>query len=106
MVVWSSQAASRCNIAPTPLLQVVAVIPVIGKSDCMTVDEVKDFKTTIVDSAVQDNGFEFFQFSGGWIQPCPRPVETQSGVSPLVIPGNVSSIRVLDDGICAVRWAM
>ena len=46
-------------------MQVVAVIPVIGKSDSMTVAEMKDFKRVIVDLAAEASDLEFFNFSGG-----------------------------------------
>ena len=45
--------------------QVVAVIPVVGKSDSMTVDEMIEFKEDIAYFAAQANGLEFFNFSGG-----------------------------------------
>ncbi|CAN0296344.1 unnamed protein product [Ectocarpus sp. 6 AP-2014] len=60
-------AAHRCKPIDIEymkqLSKAVAIIPVIGKSDSMTVDEMKDFKTGIVDLAAQDNELEFFQFS-------------------------------------------
>lgn len=46
-------------------VQVVPVIPVIGKSDSMTVDEMHDFKREIVDLAAEASKLEFFTFSGG-----------------------------------------
>ncbi|CAN0174825.1 unnamed protein product [Ectocarpus fasciculatus] len=45
------------------LSKVVAVIPVMGKSDSMTVDEMIEFKKDIADSAAQANELEFFNFS-------------------------------------------
>ncbi|CAN0296233.1 unnamed protein product, partial [Ectocarpus sp. 6 AP-2014] len=60
-------AAHRCKPIDIEymkqLSKVVAVIPVIGKSDSMTVDEMFDFKKAIADSAAQANGLEFFTFS-------------------------------------------
>ncbi|CAM9680151.1 unnamed protein product [Ectocarpus sp. 4 AP-2014] len=60
-------AAHRCKPIDIEymkqLSKVVAVIPVIGKSDSMTVDEMLDFKKSIADSAAQANGLEFFNFS-------------------------------------------
>ncbi|CAB1098287.1 unnamed protein product [Ectocarpus sp. CCAP 1310/34] len=60
-------AAHRCKPIDMEyikqLSKVVAVIPVIGKSDSMTVDEMIDFKKAIADSAAQANGLEFFNFS-------------------------------------------
>lgn len=53
------------RLAPPRLFpQVVAVVPVIGKSDSMTLDEMKSFKKDIVDLASQGDRLEFFQFSG------------------------------------------
>ncbi len=54
------------SCAGSNLSQVVAVIPVIGKSDSMTVGEMVEFKTKIVQEARNASGLEFFQFSGGW----------------------------------------
>ncbi|CBJ31643.1 Sept3, septin GTPase [Ectocarpus siliculosus] len=60
-------AAHRCKPIDIEymkqLSKAVAVIPVIGKSDSMTVDEMKEFKTAIVDLAAQDDQLKFFQFS-------------------------------------------
>ena len=41
------------------------MIPVIGKSDSMTVEEMKEFKREIVDLAAEASDVEFFKFSGG-----------------------------------------
>lgn len=41
------------------------MIPVIGKSDSMTVEEMTEFKKAIVELAVDASGLEFFTFSGG-----------------------------------------
>ncbi|CBJ31642.1 Sept4ps, septin GTPase, pseudogene [Ectocarpus siliculosus] len=43
--------------------KVVAVIPVVGKSDSMTVDEMINFKEDIAYFAAQANGLGFFNFS-------------------------------------------
>ncbi|CAN0168434.1 unnamed protein product, partial [Ectocarpus sp. 12 AP-2014] len=60
-------AAHRCKPIDIEymkqLSKAVAVIPVIGKSDSMTADEMQDFKAAIVDLAAQDNELTFFQFS-------------------------------------------
>eukprot|EP00903_Cladosiphon_okamuranus_P018904 g17387.t1 len=60
-------AAHRCkpiDIEYTrQLSKVVAVIPVIGKSDSMTVDEMKDFKKDIMELAEEASDLEFFTFS-------------------------------------------
>ncbi|CAM9808835.1 unnamed protein product, partial [Scytosiphon promiscuus] len=45
------------------LSKVVAVIPVIGKSDSMTLDEMKSFKKEIIDLAAKAATLDFFQFS-------------------------------------------
>ncbi|CAM9677444.1 unnamed protein product [Ectocarpus sp. 8 AP-2014] len=110
-------AAHRCKPIDIEymkqLSKAVAVIPVIGKSDSMTVDEMKDFKTSIVDLAAQDKELEFFQFSGGfWSQP--------SGDSMWCLPTSSSwfrffqsrpgrqNIAIFDSGIfffpCASRY--
>ncbi|CAM9709550.1 unnamed protein product, partial [Ectocarpus fasciculatus] len=69
-------AAHRCKPIDIEymkqLSKAVAVIPVIGKSDSMTVDEMKDFKTAIVDLAAQDDQLKFFQFSETSWQGCKR----------------------------------
>ncbi|CAM9710093.1 unnamed protein product [Ectocarpus sp. 12 AP-2014] len=59
------------------LCKVVGVIPVIGKSDCMTVKEMKEFKTVIVDLAAQDDEIEFFQFSETSWEQCKLKLRTQ-----------------------------
>ncbi|CAM9808904.1 unnamed protein product [Scytosiphon promiscuus] len=46
------------------LSKVVAVIPVIGKSDSMTLDEMTDFKREIVALTSETHELDFFQFSG------------------------------------------
>lgn len=50
---------------PPRRVQVVAVIPVIGKSDSMTLEEMKDFKRVIMDLAAEASDLNFFNFSGG-----------------------------------------
>ncbi|CAM9321055.1 unnamed protein product, partial [Ectocarpus fasciculatus] len=69
-------AAHRCKPIDIEymkqLSKAVAVIPVIGKSDSMTVDEMKDFKTAIVDLAAQDDQLNFFQFSDMSWDECKR----------------------------------
>ena len=50
---------------PPHRVQVVAVIPVIGKSDSMTLEEMKDFKRVIMDLAAEASDLNFFNFSGG-----------------------------------------
>ncbi|CAN0283462.1 unnamed protein product [Ectocarpus fasciculatus] len=60
-------AAHRCKPIDIEymrqLSKVVAVIPVVGKSDSMTVDEMIEFKEDIAYFAAQANGLEFFNFS-------------------------------------------
>lgn len=60
--------------------QVVAVIPVIGKSDSMTVEEMVEFKTKIVQEAGNASALEFFQFSGvhRWYSSTSGPVAKYS----------------------------
>lgn len=60
----SSYPLPRLDSLPRRV-QVVAVIPVIGKSDSMTVDEMKDFKTVIMELAAGASDLDFFEFSGG-----------------------------------------